>query len=122
MYDCHFVVQQKSTEHCKSIIIVFFFFVFCLFRAKSVACGGSQARGLIEELLLPAYATATAMQDPSCIYNLHHSSRQCQILNPLSKARDRIHNLMIPSRIHFCCAMMETPIIIKFLKKNLECE
>ena len=39
------------------------------------------------ELQLPAYATATAMPDPSCVYKLHHSSRQCQILNPLSKAR-----------------------------------
>jgi len=30
---------------------------------------------------------ATTTPDPSC--NLHHSSRQCQILNPLSEARDR---------------------------------
>ena len=28
------------------------------------------------ELHLPAYSTATAMQDPSHIYNLHHSSQQ----------------------------------------------
>ena len=33
----------------------------------------------------PAYATAT--QDPSCIFDLHHSLQQHQILNPLSKAR-----------------------------------
>ena len=33
------------------------------------------------------YTTATATQDPRCVCNLHHSSRQCQILNPLSKAR-----------------------------------
>ena len=41
------------------------------------------------ELQLLAYttATATAMQDPSCVCDLHHSLRQCQILNPLSKAR-----------------------------------
>ena len=37
------------------------------------------------ELPLPAYATATATWDLS---NLHHSSRQCRTLNPLSKARD----------------------------------
>ena len=30
----------------------------------------------------------------------HHSSQQCQILNPLSKARDRTCNLMVSSRIH----------------------
>ena len=40
------------------------------------------------ELQLLAYTTATAMQDPSHVYNLHHSSQQCQLLNPLSKARD----------------------------------
>ena len=46
------------------------------------------------ELQLPAYATATAMPDPSCVCNLHHSSRQCRILNPLSEARDRTCILM----------------------------
>ena len=60
------------------------------------AYGGSQARGSIE-----AVATATAMQDPSHVCDLHHSSQQCQILNPLSKARDRIHNLMVPCQIRF---------------------
>ena len=32
-------------------------------------------------------------------------------LNPLSEARDRIHNLMVPSRIRFCCAMTGTPYL-----------
>ena len=30
--------------------------------------------GVKSELQLPAYATATAMPDPSCLYDLHHSS------------------------------------------------
>ena len=46
------------------------------------------------ELQLPAYTTATSMQDPSCMCNLHHSSWQCQILNPLSEAKDQTHILM----------------------------
>jgi len=29
----------------------------------------------------------------SCIYDLHHNSLQCQILNPLSEARDQTHIL-----------------------------
>ena len=37
---------------------------------------------------LPAYATATATSDPSHICDLHHSSQQYRILNPLSEARD----------------------------------
>ena len=44
--------------------------------------------GVKSELQLPAYTTATAMQDPSRIYDLHHSSWQCCILNLLRKARD----------------------------------
>ena len=39
------------------------------------------------ELQLPAYITDTAMWDLSCIFRLHQSSHQCQILNVLSKAR-----------------------------------
>ena len=41
------------------------------------------------ELLLLAYATATAMQDLSHICDLHHSLHQCRILNPLSEVRDQ---------------------------------
>ena len=40
-------------------------------------------------LQLQAYTTVTATQDLSRICDLHCSSQQCQILNPLSKARDR---------------------------------
>ena len=32
--------------------------------------------GVESELQLPAYITATAMPDPSCVCDLHHSSRQ----------------------------------------------
>ena len=44
--------------------------------------------GVESELQLPTYATATAMQDLSRDCDLHHSSWQHWILNPLSKARD----------------------------------
>ena len=40
------------------------------------------------ELQLPAYATATAVQDPSHICDLDLSLQQCHILNPMSKARN----------------------------------
>ena len=53
--------------------------------------------GVQSELELSA--TATAMSDPSQICDLHHSSWQHEILNPLSKVRDRTYNLMVPSQI-----------------------
>ena len=56
-----------------------------------------------------AYATATATPDLSRICDLHHSSWQCRILNPLSEVRDQTHNLVVPSQIRFCCATMGTP-------------
>ena len=49
--------------------------------------------GVELELLLPGYARATEMQDPSRVFDLHHSSQQRQILNPLSEARDQTHIL-----------------------------
>ena len=65
--------------------------------------------GIQSELQLPAYATATATQDPSHVCSLHHGSRQRQILNPLNEARDRTRNLMVPSQILLCCATVGTP-------------
>ena len=65
--------------------------------------------GVKLELQLQAYTTATAMQDLSCVFDLHHSSRQRQILNPLSEAKDQTRNLMIPSWILFCCTTMGIP-------------
>ena len=44
--------------------------------------------GVDLELQPLAYATATAIPDPSHICDLHHSSGQHWIPNPLNKARD----------------------------------
>ena len=65
--------------------------------------------GVELELQMPAYATATATPDPSRICDLHHSSRQCQILNPLSEARDRTRVLKDTSQIGYRWATMGTP-------------
>ena len=65
--------------------------------------------GVQLELLPPAYARATAMPDPSLVCNLHHSSRQRQILNPLNEAGDRTRNLMLPSWIVSAVLQRELP-------------
>ena len=93
------------------IIIIFFFFL----RAAPTAHRGSQARGWIG-----AYTRATATWDWSCFCNPHHSSQQCQILNPLSKARDQTRNLMAPGRIPFCCATTGTPWLLIFKHHKIQ--
>ena len=55
--------------------------------------------GVQSELQSLAY-TATATRDPSCVFDLHHSSWQCRILNPLNEARDQTRDLTVPSQIH----------------------
>ena len=83
-------------------------FFFFLFRPTPVAYGGSQARGSIGATAAGLHI-ATATQDPSRTCDLYHSSRQCRMFNPLSKARDQTRNHMVPSRIPFCCATIRTP-------------
>ena len=76
------------------------FFFFCLFRTAPSACGSAQVRGQVR-------ATAAS---------LHHSHSNMgskpgpqpmpqltatQILNPLSKAKDRTHILMDSSRVYY---------------------
>ena len=80
-------------------VCLFVFVFFAISWAAPVAYRGSQARGPIRAVAAGLHTTATATLDPSRIFDLHHSSRQCQILNPLSKARDRTRNLLVPSQI-----------------------
>ena len=56
--------------------------------------------GVELELQLSAFATTTATWDLSHVYDLHYSSQQHQIPNPLSMARDQTRVLMDASRVH----------------------
>ena len=106
------------------IIIIFIF--ICLFiyfafsRATPMAYGGSQTRGLIGAVaagLCHSYSNSGSellQAAPSHVCNLHHSLWQCWFLNPLSEAKDRTHNLIIVSRIHFHCTTTGTPLIFFF--------
>ena len=85
-----------------SFFLFLFFFFFCLFLPFLGPLPWHMEVPRLEvelELQPPSYTTATAMRDPSCVCNLYHSSQQCWILNPLSKARDPTRNLMVLSRI-----------------------
>ena len=58
--------------------------------------------GVELDLQLPAYAIATATEELSYVCDLHHSSQQCHILNPLSETRGQTHILMDTSEVHYC--------------------
>ena len=68
--------------------------------------------GVELELQLLAYttATATATPDLSCLCDLHHSSQQCQILNPLSGGQGSLWIL-----VGFVTAEPQQELLIFFL-------
>ena len=69
----------------------------------------------VEPVLQPlAYAVATAMWNPSSVCDLHHSSWQCWVLNPLIKARDQTFVLTVASEIRFHGATAGTPGSLNF--------
>ena len=77
-------------------ILFFILFYFISFHFISFFCFlGPDPRhkevprlGIESELQLLVYTTVTATPDPNYICDLHHSSGQCRIPDPLSKARD----------------------------------
>ena len=76
-----YIITQSIKKFIQGLIVTILFFFF--FRAERMAYGGSQARGQIG-------AEATGLRHS-------HSSRERQILNPLSKARDQTLVFMDPS-------------------------
>ena len=92
-------------------------FFVCLvgwfFRAEPTACGGSQTRVWIRAGaagLRHSHSNAR-LEPPSVTYTTAHSisTQQCQILNPLSEARDWTRFLMDASQICFHWATTGTP-------------
>ena len=84
----------------------FYFLVFLGLHSQHMEVPGL---GVQSELQLPAYATATATPDLSCVCDLHHSSRQHQIVNPLIEAKDGTRILMDTSRVCYHWATARTP-------------
>ena len=110
----HFENLYCSTV-TKSLFSIITFFSFFYFLGPHPQHVKVPRLGAKSELQLPAYATATAIRDLSHVCDLHHSPRKCWMLNPLSGARGQTHNLMVPSRICFCCATMGTPFYFLFI-------
>ena len=94
---------------CLVLEALFFFFCFLELHLRHMEVPRLEVK---KELQLPAYVIATTMQDPRCICHVHHSSQQCQIPNPLSKARDQTQILMDSSWICFCCTTTGTDTVL----------
>ena len=95
---CYPSIVVLITFSSQSIFYSFFFFF--VFLGKNSQHMEVPRLGVEPELQLLAYATATATPDPSHVRNLHHSSWQYLILNPLREFRDRTHVLMDTNQIH----------------------
>jgi len=94
------------TYHPSSFLL--FFVLFC-FWGPHLQHMEVPKLGVELELELPAYTTATAIQDLSHICNLHHSSYQCRILNPLSEPGDQTCVLMDTRQVVNHWALTGTP-------------
>ena len=99
--------------HCLSILLLLLSFFF--FLGPHVQHMEVLQLGVELELQLPAYSTAMATPDLSHACNLHPSSWQGWILNPLREARDQTHILVITSWVCYCWATMGTPLFFFFL-------
>ena len=93
-------VRAKNKTHLLLKICFFVcllvFFVFS--RAAPTVCGGFQVRGLIEAVAAGLHHCHSNARSELHLWPTPQL-RQWQILNPLSKARDRACNLMVPSQI-----------------------
>ena len=90
--------------------VYFFFFWSFVFLGLNLRHREVPRLGVQSKLQLPTYTTATWYLSRSC--DLHYSSWQCKILNPLSKARDSTCILMDASQIRLHRAMMGTPLLV----------
>ena len=101
-----YIVEKLQENLLARGVGIFFFFAFLGPHPQHMEVPGL---GVELELQLPAYTTTVAAWDLSHICNLHHSSQQCWITNPLSKTRAQTHILMDSSWICFHCATTGTP-------------
>ena len=92
-----FFIPEKSMFYL--FVYLYLFIYLCCFLGLQMLHMEVPRLGVESELYLLAHTTVTAMQDPSHVCNLHYSSWQRLILNPLSETRDRTCILMDTSQV-----------------------
>ena len=103
------ILSLAKLYHLQRVFLfVWFLGFFGLVRATPATYGSSQARGRIGAVPASLHHSHSNTGSKRHV-QLHHSSQQYQILNPLSEARDGTCILMDASQIRFCCATMGTP-------------
>ena len=107
---CALGAALKKIKKKKKILSVYLSFkvFFCCFLGPHLQHMEVPRLGVESKLQLSPYATTTETWDPSLICDLHDSSEQYWIPDPLSKAMDQTQILMDTSWICFCCASRET--------------
>ena len=78
---------MKKVYNSVAVFFFSFFVFFAISGAAPVAHGGSQARGRIRGVA-SSLRQSHSNTGSERVFDPHHSSQQCRILNPLSKARD----------------------------------
>ena len=101
-------IKHTPLQRPKPLQLDFFFFFF-FFLGRHPLHMHIPRLGVESELQPLADTTAMATPDLRHVCDLHHSSQQPQILNPVSEARDQTHILMDTSQIPFCWATTGTP-------------
>ena len=80
-------VLRLLTKEMSYNYLFIYLFIYLIFRAALVAHGRSQARGGVTAIAADLPHSHNNV-DPSHVCDLHYSSRQHWILNPLTEARD----------------------------------
>ena len=91
--------SSSSLSFCFCFFLFFVFLFFCFLGLHPWHMEVPRLGVELELLLLLAYTTAMATRNPHCFCDLHDSSKQCLILNPMGEAKGWNNILMDISQI-----------------------
>ena len=97
----YFLTSSPIRESIFFLSFFFFFFFFGFSRAVPMAYGSSQAKESNQSCSCQPTLHSHSNTGSEQVCDLHHSSEQCQILNPLCKTRDRSCVLMDASWVFY---------------------